>query len=151
MTSADLDQIIGLWRAGEPSGDVLTDLLADGYEPEDIKDLPLSQWIPEWINGVWFDSWLWPASQPAFWRWVCHQEITDTPRGDFVSDTRYLYRIEGSEGCREFISGLPCSEAEREYEQLGIAWVRAGMPRPGGRPPTRTDPDRETRPAYVPR
>ena len=60
-----------------------------------------------------------------FWRWVCSRPAHDTPRGDFIRDTRDLIDMDISPGSRMHRA---CEEATREYRALCRQWDNAGHP-----------------------
>ena len=60
-----------------------------------------------------------------FWRWVCSRRAHDTPRGDFIRDTRFLVEIDIDPESR---LGRACEDAKREYRRLRRQWDNAGCP-----------------------
>ena len=56
---------------------------------------------------------------PGFWQWVCDQDVTDDPRGDFIKDTRDVWKAG-----RNPSSALrrACPEAKVEFEKLWAEW-----------------------------
>ncbi|MCY4094238.1 MAG: hypothetical protein OXG05_03840 [Gammaproteobacteria bacterium] len=52
---------------------------------------------------------------PEFWAWVASQEVTDTPRGDFIQDTKDILDA-GNDPSVRIMSA--CAEAQREYQAM---------------------------------
>ncbi len=70
-----------------------------------------------------------------FWNWVLTRRVTDTPRGDFVSDTKDLVAVHGKGRVTEAVVEKlewrlhgACREAQIEEKKLRKAFAKTRKP-----------------------
>ena len=62
-----------------------------------------------------------------FWKWVADKPDADTPRGDFIRDTRHEL---GSGRDPDIAIVAACSEAREQYRALRLEWWNRSTARP---------------------
>lgn len=67
-----------------------------------------------------------PEDIPGFFEWVATtRRVTDTPRGDFVQDTKDLWRLLKDEAkCGAHYVSHACAEAKEQGEKLRRQYKR---------------------------
>ena len=64
-----------------------------------------------------------PTMDSAFWQWVASRKVTDTPRGDFIGDTRDLMAA-GVNPTEQLDSYSTCSEARAIAKRMFKAYQK---------------------------